>query len=243
MLNVRKNGSCREKSLMQYLREKGFSSDMKAASGRGGALQNNAYNLEISDLFPFPVLPCSVRRILRCDPPFPSMIGSTAQDLLKKLLVKDPHKRLGSGPRGSEDIKAHPFFKVFLTAVISNSTVFFLSSSFYSSIQVSFICILSPSRDWTGLTWHRRRCRLHSSQSWKANLMLETLLRSSQGWILFTLQQAHLQAPDACSRSGLSVFTFILINKIWFCNKTPLVSIKNINILKLGLNYSEKINL
>lgn len=52
------------------------------------------------------------RRILRCDPPFPSMIGTTAQDLLKKLLVKDPHRRLGSGPRGAEDIKAHPFFKV-----------------------------------------------------------------------------------------------------------------------------------
>uniref|UniRef100_A0AAY4DQC6 non-specific serine/threonine protein kinase n=1 Tax=Denticeps clupeoides TaxID=299321 RepID=A0AAY4DQC6_9TELE len=33
------------------------------------------------------------------------------RDLLKKLLVKDPHKRLGSGPRGAEDIKAHPFFK------------------------------------------------------------------------------------------------------------------------------------
>uniref|UniRef100_A0A8C6LS50 non-specific serine/threonine protein kinase n=1 Tax=Nothobranchius furzeri TaxID=105023 RepID=A0A8C6LS50_NOTFU len=52
------------------------------------------------------------KRILRCDPPFPSMIGSVAQDLLKKLLVKDPHRRLGSGPRGAEDIKAHAFFKV-----------------------------------------------------------------------------------------------------------------------------------
>lgn len=43
------------------------------------------------------------------------MIGPTAQDLLRKLLVKDPHRRLGSGPRGSEDIKAHSFFKVLLT--------------------------------------------------------------------------------------------------------------------------------
>uniref|UniRef100_A0A8C2YWZ6 non-specific serine/threonine protein kinase n=1 Tax=Cyclopterus lumpus TaxID=8103 RepID=A0A8C2YWZ6_CYCLU len=33
------------------------------------------------------------------------------KDLLRKLLVKDPHRRLGSGPRGSEDIKAHTFFK------------------------------------------------------------------------------------------------------------------------------------
>ncbi|KAL0191981.1 hypothetical protein M9458_010277, partial [Cirrhinus mrigala] len=53
----------------------------------------------------------SCRRILRCEPPFPSIIGPLAQDLLRKLLVKDPHKRLGSGPRGAEDIKSHPFFK------------------------------------------------------------------------------------------------------------------------------------
>uniref|UniRef100_A0A8C2G5W5 non-specific serine/threonine protein kinase n=1 Tax=Cyprinus carpio TaxID=7962 RepID=A0A8C2G5W5_CYPCA len=33
------------------------------------------------------------------------------KDLLRKLLVKDPHKRLGSGPRGAEEIKSHPFFK------------------------------------------------------------------------------------------------------------------------------------
>lgn len=65
---------------------------------------------------------CSFRRILRCDPPFPSMIGHTAQDLLRKLLVKDPHKRLGSGPQGAEDIKAHPFFKVFFLPPTSHSS-------------------------------------------------------------------------------------------------------------------------
>lgn len=69
----------------------------------------------------------SFRRILRCDPPFPSMIGHTAQDLLKKLLVKDPHKRLGSGPRGAEDIKAHPFFKVFIS-LTPHSSVFSVRS-------------------------------------------------------------------------------------------------------------------
>ncbi|KAJ8405177.1 hypothetical protein AAFF_G00321680 [Aldrovandia affinis] len=51
------------------------------------------------------------RRILRCDPPFPPEISPLARDLLRKLLVKDPRKRLGSGPRGAEDIKGHPFFK------------------------------------------------------------------------------------------------------------------------------------
>lgn len=64
------------------------------------------------------ILP-SVRRILRCDPPYPPMIEATAQDLLRKLLVKDPHRRLGSGPRGSEDIKAHAFFKVPPTSPLS----------------------------------------------------------------------------------------------------------------------------
>lgn len=77
----------------------------------------------------------SSRRILRCDPPFPSMIGHTAQDLLKKLLVKDPHKRLGSGPRGAEDIKAHPFFKVFISQT-SHSSV--------SSVRSFHIHQLSP---------------------------------------------------------------------------------------------------
>uniref|UniRef100_A0A672NR19 non-specific serine/threonine protein kinase n=1 Tax=Sinocyclocheilus grahami TaxID=75366 RepID=A0A672NR19_SINGR len=51
------------------------------------------------------------KRILRCEPPFPSIIGRLAQDLLRRLLVKDPHKRLGSGPRGAEEIKSHAFFK------------------------------------------------------------------------------------------------------------------------------------
>lgn len=58
------------------------------------------------------------------------MIGHTAQDLLKKLLVKDPHKRLGSGPRGAEDIKAHPFFKVFIPPT-SHSSASSFSSYFH----------------------------------------------------------------------------------------------------------------
>jgi hypothetical protein len=27
------------------------------------------------------------------------------------LLIKNPHKRLGAGPRDAEEIKEHPFFK------------------------------------------------------------------------------------------------------------------------------------
>jgi serine/threonine protein kinase len=33
-----------------------------------------------------------------------------AQDIITKLLERDPKKRLGSGPTEAEEIKAHPFF-------------------------------------------------------------------------------------------------------------------------------------
>ncbi|GBG84986.1 hypothetical protein CBR_g39450 [Chara braunii] len=41
----------------------------------------------------------------------PSYLTSQCHSLLKGLLQKEPAKRLGSGPRGSEEIKGHPFFK------------------------------------------------------------------------------------------------------------------------------------
>ena len=40
----------------------------------------------------------------------PSTFSSEVKDLINKLLVKDPQKRLGL--RGVEEIKAHSFFKV-----------------------------------------------------------------------------------------------------------------------------------
>lgn len=42
---------------------------------------------------------------------YPEYLSDEVIDLMKKLLVKDPDKRLGSGPNGAEDIKNHPFFK------------------------------------------------------------------------------------------------------------------------------------
>lgn len=40
----------------------------------------------------------------------PPGISGEATDLLKKLLKYDAHERLGAGPLGSEEIRAHPFF-------------------------------------------------------------------------------------------------------------------------------------
>ena len=36
--------------------------------------------------------------------------SSDARDMLKRLLDTQPHKRLGSGPAGSQEIRDHPFF-------------------------------------------------------------------------------------------------------------------------------------
>ncbi|XP_029422197.1 ribosomal protein S6 kinase alpha-4 isoform X2 [Nannospalax galili] len=51
------------------------------------------------------------RRILKCSPPFPLRIGPVAQDLLQRLLCKDPKKRLGAGPQGAQEVKSHLFFQ------------------------------------------------------------------------------------------------------------------------------------
>ncbi|KAG8379025.1 hypothetical protein BUALT_Bualt07G0045300 [Buddleja alternifolia] len=41
----------------------------------------------------------------------PPRLTSEAHSLLKELLQKDPLKRLGSGPRGAEEIKSHKWFR------------------------------------------------------------------------------------------------------------------------------------
>ncbi|XP_067831745.1 ribosomal protein S6 kinase alpha-5-like isoform X1 [Heptranchias perlo] len=51
------------------------------------------------------------RRIMQADPPLPSEITSAGRDLIQKLLIKDPKRRLGSGPKGASEIKHHPFFR------------------------------------------------------------------------------------------------------------------------------------
>ena len=40
-----------------------------------------------------------------------AFLSTAAQSLLKALLEREPAKRLGSGPQGSEAVMAHPFFR------------------------------------------------------------------------------------------------------------------------------------
>lgn len=63
------------------------------------------------------------RRISKRDPPFPKDMGPLAKDLIQRLLIKDPKKRLGSGPSGADNVKKHPFYQVDLTASLQYFTI------------------------------------------------------------------------------------------------------------------------
>jgi RAC serine/threonine-protein kinase len=41
---------------------------------------------------------------------YPASLSSDSKNLLRGLLMKDPTKRLGSGPKDADEIKPHPFF-------------------------------------------------------------------------------------------------------------------------------------
>ena len=51
------------------------------------------------------------QKILSGELRFPSYVPGAAVSFLEGLLTRDPEKRLGSGPNGSENVKKHPFFK------------------------------------------------------------------------------------------------------------------------------------
>ena len=48
--------------------------------------------------------------ILYKDLRFPETLSKNAKDLVTKLLERNPQKRIGSGPNGTDDIKNHKFF-------------------------------------------------------------------------------------------------------------------------------------
>jgi protein-serine/threonine kinase len=49
-------------------------------------------------------------RIRRAELSYPTYVTANAQDLLKKMLLRNPDQRLGGGANGQEDIKANSFF-------------------------------------------------------------------------------------------------------------------------------------
>ncbi|KAF4788639.1 ribosomal protein S6 kinase, 90kDa, polypeptide 5 [Turdus rufiventris] len=51
------------------------------------------------------------RRILKSEPPYPQDMSALSKDIIQRLLVKDPKKRLGCGPTDADEIKQHPFFQ------------------------------------------------------------------------------------------------------------------------------------
>lgn len=50
------------------------------------------------------------KKIMFSDLTFPEDMAADTQDFIGKLLVRDPTQRLGHGPSGSTDVKAHPYF-------------------------------------------------------------------------------------------------------------------------------------
>ncbi|XP_049882058.1 ribosomal protein S6 kinase alpha-5-like isoform X2 [Pectinophora gossypiella] len=51
------------------------------------------------------------KRIVRCSYPVPTDVSPEVQDFIKKLLVKDPRRRLGGGDEDADELKRHPFFQ------------------------------------------------------------------------------------------------------------------------------------
>lgn len=49
--------------------------------------------------------------IMMEDVKFPRTLSTEGRDILKHLLIKDPHKRLGGGPDDAKEIMFHPFFR------------------------------------------------------------------------------------------------------------------------------------
>lgn len=51
-------------------------------------------------------------------------MSAVAKDLIQRLLMKDPKKRLGWGPRDADEIREHPFFQVKHTERVASEPPF-----------------------------------------------------------------------------------------------------------------------
>lgn len=74
-------------------------------------------------------------RIAHEEPEFMEAISPESEDLIKKLLVKDPMKRLGAKGRDAEELKEHPWFKTVDWDKVINREYRLLGSKFFNEIQ------------------------------------------------------------------------------------------------------------
>lgn len=51
-------------------------------------------------------------------------MSALSKDIIQRLLMKDPKKRLGCGPTDADEIKQHPFFQVKQTTKLTRSHLF-----------------------------------------------------------------------------------------------------------------------
>lgn len=61
--------------------------------------------------------------ILEDEPLYPIHMPRDSVQILQRLLTREPHRRLGSGPTDADEIKAHPFFRDMAWADVYNKRI------------------------------------------------------------------------------------------------------------------------
>lgn len=89
------------------------------------------------------------RRILRTNPPIPEELSPEVADFITKLLVKNPRERLGGGTEDAEELKRHPFFKVWNENFLELLFILFLNILRYLFSNYLFIL---KGLNWTDLS-------------------------------------------------------------------------------------------
>lgn len=84
-------------------------------------------------------------QILSAKVKFPKFLSSESQSLLKSLLTRDPNKRLGCGPAGSDNIKKHAFFRTINWAKLEKREV----ESKFKPMVKSVLSVENFDKIWT----------------------------------------------------------------------------------------------
>uniref|UniRef100_A0A671K4S4 Serine/threonine-protein kinase N2 n=1 Tax=Sinocyclocheilus anshuiensis TaxID=1608454 RepID=A0A671K4S4_9TELE len=103
---------------------------------------------------------------------YPRFLSTEAISIMRRLLRRNPERRLGAGEGDAEEVKRHPFFRV--------GHLFNLFFYFQMSLKISLphICLFFL-RIWIGLHCWQRRPGLHFCRLSKAVKMLVTLTMNS----------------------------------------------------------------